>query len=329
MTDHYFELRNSSEHNRVDLATDVMRHLHARQYLGKGTVICHQPAAFMAEAHKHWLKLARTLQQQRSLAIDAEKILKYTHTITHMQHLRFTDKTPLENPEADVYFLQPDQLGVLPVQCYSVYVNAQLDNHTVENLLRQLPADALIVTYKQATIWNDFGCISKQQLDAQVTATWQAVQKFLAERQLAIDTLFDGQLQNIEAMDNALDTLLAHSHRFIRIADDFCRALELARPMRLSRKVRRQYDMLMLLAHRVHALSSNSFTQRFLETYNEDDNFFLYDAGRRHFLPALPTVENLAAAIAHHQAAGRVHLAHALSQAAQTKPVSRSALATG
>jgi hypothetical protein len=67
------------------------------------------------------------------------------------------------------------------------------------------------------------------------------------------------------------------SHKFLQAAKEFQRAIELARPLRLSSDVRRQYDMLVLLAHRVQALSPGAFTQQFLEVYNEDDTFFLYD----------------------------------------------------
>jgi hypothetical protein len=116
-------------------------------------------------------------------------------------------------------------------------------------------------------------------------------------------------------MDNALDTLLARSHSFLQVADNFHRALELARPLRINQALRRQYDALALLAHRVQALSGDSFTQRFLETYNEDDGFFLYDPGRnslrRHALARL-IGEPLAEAITRHLAAGRYNLARAL-----------------
>jgi hypothetical protein len=63
-----------------------------------------------------------------------------------------------------------------------------------------------------------------------------------------------------------------------------------------------------LLAHGVQALSPDVFSQHFLETFNEDDTYFLYD-------PAKHTpmyTETLAHAFARHMRAGRHNLARAL-----------------
>src|SRR5215471_6519898 len=114
MSRYYFELRGASSSDNFDIAADMMRHLHTRQYLGKTIVICQRPAILMPAAHKQWLRLSRTIQRQRASTINADKILKYTRTITHMQHLRFVARTPLESPDADVFFLTQDQLDSLP-----------------------------------------------------------------------------------------------------------------------------------------------------------------------------------------------------------------------
>lgn len=76
-----------------------------------------------------------------------------------------------------------------------------------------------------------------------------------------------------------------------------------------------QYDVVILLAHRVQALSTSTYSQRFLESYNEDDTFFFYDRVREHMLGS---GETLAQAVARHQAYGRVRLAQALSSTAFT-----------
>jgi hypothetical protein len=119
-------------------------------------------------------------------------------------------------------------------------------------------------------------------------------------------------------MDDALDTLLGTSYKFLQVANDFQHALELARPMRLGRDLRRQYDSFILLAHRVQALSPGAFSQQFLEVYNEDDTFFLYDAERGQFILQHSA---LAEAYARHVRAGRKHLAHALRQVAERRDI--------
>lgn len=308
----YFELRGNATHSNINLATDIMRHLHARQYLGKAVVVCEHPAVFLAAAHKQWYKLSRSIQQRRSSSVDADKILKYTRAITHMQHMRFTTKTPLEDTTAGVYFLRKDQLSELPANCFSVYATTALLHAASVELLTGLPAEALIVDYTQQTPWEKLDVAPKKTLETRVSDSWKQVSAFLSGHSIRVQSLFDGSLHDVEAMDDALDTLLAHSHSFLQVADGFRHTLELARPVRLAKHVREQYDVLILLAHRVQALSSNGFTQRFLETYNEDDTFFLYDSGREYSRRSLLSGENLSVTITRHVKAGRHHLAHAL-----------------
>jgi hypothetical protein len=128
--------------------------------------------------------------------------------------------------------------------------------------------------------------------------------------------LLHGRNQDIEAMDNALDALLDYSHQLLRIANEFQHTLELARPLRIERSVRQEYDVVVLLAYRVQALSPGAFTQHFLESYNEDDTFFLFTPGKqRKNAPH----ESLAEAVARHISAGRLRLAAALPYLAAAK----------
>ena len=307
----YFELRKQSAKGTDSMAADIMRHLHTRQHLGKVVVICEQPTALLAASRKQWLKLSRTIQKQRSSTLNADKILKYTHTITHMQHMRFTTKGALQDPDADVYFLDEKTCGTMPLHCFSIYVAYKFDEDIARHTITQLPSDALIIDYVHHVRWATFGLQSKVVLEQQVESEWQQVQQLLRTNHIAIATLIQDGFHDIEAMDDALDTLLSISHRFLRIANEFQRALELARPLRIPRNIRQQYDSLVLLAYRVQALSPGTYTQHFLESYNEDDTFFLYDLHRQAFLP---TTEPLEAAVLRHSKAGRLHLAKALRE---------------
>lgn len=305
----YFELRKQSARGTDSLVADIMRHLHTRQHLGKAVVLSDQPVALLAASRKQWLKLARTIQKQRASTLNADKILKYTHTITHMQHMRFTCKTPLEDPEADVYFLNEDRISTMPVHCYSLYFVSPPLPHNAATMIEQLPAEALMIDYSHKTPWAKFGLQSKVFLEEQVMSEWGQVQQFLRSRQVNVSNVIRDGLHNIDAMDDALDTLLEVSHQFLRVANEFQRALELARPLRITRQQRELYDSLVLLAYRVQALSPGTFTQRFLEIYNEDDTFFLYDISKKRFISS---GEPLAEAVSRHMAAGRKHLARSL-----------------
>jgi hypothetical protein len=307
----YFELRKQSARGTDSVAADIMRHMHTRQHIGKAVVICEQPTALHAAARKQWLKLSRLIQKQRASTLNADKILKYTHTITHMQHMHFTTKTPLDDPEADVYFLDKTSCGTMPLHCYSLYFTIALDEETTTEIIEQLPADALMIDYDRQTHWAAYGLQSKVVLEAQVASEWNKVQQLLKGNNINVDAFVHDGIHNIDVMDDALDTLLGISHRFLRIANEFQHALELARPLRINREVRQQYDLVVLLAYRVQALSPGAFTQHFLESYNEDDTFFLYDIGKRRFVG---TGEPLVEAVSRHLQAGRPNLANALRE---------------
>ncbi len=276
MTKSYFELRKRSAKGTDSLIADMMRHLHSREYLGKAVIVCDDPVVTLSAARKQWLKISRVIQKQRASTLNADKILKYTHAIAHMQHCRFSAKEPIEDPDSDVYFLAPNQIGLLPIKCYSLYVTSHIDAETIEDILQQLPDAALVVDYDHGP-WEHFGSLPKAKLEEKVSSEWRNIIEFLTLNDIDISDLSTGNIQDIEAMDDALDTLLGISYPFLQVADTFQHALETARPLRLNKETRREYDAFSLLAHRVQALSLENFTQRFLETYNEDDTFFLYD----------------------------------------------------
>ena len=312
MTQCYVEVRKTAARGTESVAADVMRHLHARQHLGKAVIVYDQSIGMLGAARKQWLKLARSLQKQRSSTLNADKILKYTHNITHMQRMWFTAKDPLESPEADVFFLRPDELEILPLSCLSVYILDPVDRETAGKILPQLPDGALVIDYEQSAYWEkDLGLKPKAFLEQRVTRAWRETQTFLEGCKIDIYELDVDEMQTIDAMDAALDTLLGISHQFLRVANEFQRALELARPMHTTKKERTAYDSLVLLAHRVQALATGTFAQNFLESYNEDDTFFLY------YITEGLLSGDLSARYTKHISAGHVHLAQGLRRLAE------------
>jgi len=290
-----------------------MRHVHSRQHLGKTIVVCENPVVMLSAARKQWLKLSRTIQKQRASTLNADKILKYTHAIARMQHMHFTMKPPLDRPEADIYFLAPEALATMPSNCYSLYILEALAPENIDRITERIPQDGLIIDYVHQTNWAQLGFGPKGELEKAVRVHWRAVVDFLELYDIDLKHLRRGPESDIEAMDDALDTLLNASQGFIEVANGFQRALELARPLKMAVDTRLQYDIVILLAHRVQALSTNSYSQRFLESYNEDDTFFFYDRVREHMLGS---GETLAQAVARHQAHNRPRLAAALMQVA-------------
>ncbi|HEY5806181.1 MAG TPA: hypothetical protein VIS56_02225 [Candidatus Saccharimonadales bacterium] len=309
---HYIELRKPAARGTDSTIADVMRHFNTRQHLGKAVVICDQPVIALSTARKQWLRLSRVLQKQRSSTLNADKILKYTRTITRMQRMHFTIKTPHERPSGEVYFLHPDNLVAIPDRCWSLYLVRPIDTKTALSTLAQLPDKALVIDYQQSAQWSRLGLLPKKALESHVSDQWHTAEQFLQRYDIDVRKLIIDGIHDPEAMDDALDTLLGgHSHEFLQHANSFQRALELSRPLRLKKDMRYAYDSLILLAHRVQALRPEAFSHHFLESYNEDDTFFLYDSARAH-RHALLHDEALSDACARHKAAGRHRLAKSL-----------------
>lgn len=307
----YFEARQKTARGN-SISTDMMRHLHTRQYLGKALVITDQPTVMLSASRKQWLKLSRYIQKQRAATLDADKILKYTHAVTHMQHLRFSAKPPLDS-DADVYFLSANDAVTIPTHCQTVYLASSIPETQVQTILAQLSSDTLLVDYTGIDP-EAYGLRPKHDLETAMQEAWLTLGQFLDSYHIHIKELAHGTIQKVDTMEEALDILLGASNRFLQLASNFQRTLELARPLRLQKSVREQYDAAILLAHRVQALSTATYTQQFLEVYNEDDTFFLYDRGR--MLPL--SGETLAEAVARQLAAGRHHLAAALQRYARS-----------
>lgn len=310
----YIEQRNASAHGSSSLAADVARHLHARQYLGKAVILCENPVVMLSAIRKQWLKLARVIQKQRAATLNADKILKYTHTITRMQNMQFTAKLPAEYPSADIYILESHTTH-LPPQCWSTYICGPIADSL--HLANQMPADALIIDYTQHTDWMALGLEPKKLLEQRVRQDWKQAYDFLQSYNINIDDFYKGQRQDVDAIDNALDILLTVDHKFLSVASEFQRTLELARPIRLTKETRQEYDNFMLLAHRVQALGRSPFTQRFIEIYNEDDTFFLHDRGKRLLIEILG--QDLLTTLERHKKAGRLNLAEALKNKAHAQ----------
>ncbi|HSX28129.1 MAG TPA: hypothetical protein VLF60_01625 [Candidatus Saccharimonadales bacterium] len=306
--DRYFEARPKPLDQTTLLASDMMRHLHSRQYLGKALVICDSPFSTMRVARKQWLKLARTIQRQRASTLNADKILRFTYTITHMQHMQFAAKTPLQSPDTHVFFVTPEQCDQAPLSCFTVYIASQSPMSAYEPLLTQLPTGALLVDLTGTADLPGHGLLPKHLLEEAVATAWQQVEHFFTSQNIDITDLSRDQFVHFEAMDDALDILLGASHDFLRIASSFQHAFELAQPLRVPKETQQLYNTLTLLAYRVQALTPGILSEYLLRTYHEDDTFFLHDIAA----DLSPEGESMLETITRHHHAGRQRLATAL-----------------
>jgi hypothetical protein len=303
MKQHYLETRGRVHGQSASAVADIMRHWHARQAVGKAVVVCAEPAAMLALARKHWLKLSRDLQNRRNQTAASDQILRLTYLITRMQHQSFVADLPHERPEADVYFVRAQrQLGPLPSDCLSLYLASPVDSSVLGRLVPALAPQALVVDYCSSLKPGDFGLHRKVELEANVRAAWVKIERYF--KLLGIDLL---ALVNhdIGALDNALDALCDDEAEFLQLAGQFQKTLNLARPLLTISKIQREYyDILARLAYQLDSLSHPSIMpEQFLST-STDESFFMHY--RR------PAAEPLADVIARHLQAGRWRLARRL-----------------
>ena len=307
MAQSYFSSRKMPDGPMINIAADIMRHLFTRQYVGKALVICDKPGSAISVSRKQWLKIARNLQRNRAGTINADRILTLTSDITHMQHLQFVAKRPEDQPGAHVFFITPEELELLPLNCCTIYIITPISQKHVDIILKQVPADSLVVDYTgRANVWIDRGLLDKRILEKEIAVQWKNVLKFMKREKIDFDALATNPVY-LAKVDDTLDTLLSNGHHFLQVASLFFRAYDLAQPAETTLKEQQYYDMLSLLARRVDTLTPGFFSQHLARIRNEQDPFLLFDGANAKANRILAN----SAALCHKQE-GRMRLAQAL-----------------
>lgn len=266
-------------------------------------VLCEDPEAMLSLAQKQWRKLSRMLQRRRAFATNAVEILKYTYTITQMQHASFTAGQIYDHPEANVYFEQPELPAGLPADCLSVYLVSSMPTADISRLISRLPDMCLLVDYTGRITAPGNGLKLRSELEKHVRESWSGVNAMLTAQLIDIKQLVD-PLTSSKAIDDAVDAMLGVDVEFLAVAKHFQHQLDLARPLRSTPKaLRDQYEAFIVLAHRVQTFSAGGFSPQFLRTY-ANDTFFLNDRTRPQ--------ETFAEALRRHEQAGRANIVRAM-----------------
>ncbi len=264
----YLETRTITSSSST-VGVDLARHMLARQHLGKTIVICDKPVILMSVVRKYWLKLARSLQKERSSTLNAEKILQLTHDITHMQHMDFVARAYSDCPHADVFFLKPNQLDLLPPGCFSAYVLADLTNSQLDYAVAQLPQRSLVVDYSHSVSLQTCAQLSpKHQLEIDLQREWQKVTIFFAKHGVELDSVSDRLPYTL--VDELLDRMFDDSNTFLRTSNDFLELLRLAQPTNTPSTTKQLYDLVATLNRRMYALTPGILSQQFIQTLNDD-----------------------------------------------------------
>ncbi len=313
----YLEVRSGRSVNNNGLAADLARHLYSRQHLGSAVVVALEPLKLLCVVRKQWFKIARTLQRERAGTVNAQKILHLTYAVTRMHALSFVAQPPEQRPDAKVFFVLPDQLQMVPTQCYSLYVTAPVNTDMLLPYAAQLAREALVVDYANNTKDTENRFRAKNMLGDQVRKQWHQVVDFLSAASINIKNLASHMPLKPSLIDDALDLLLDCSEDFLHIAGTFQYRVQLAQPLELHHETQAEYNIVTLLAHRVQALSTGELDD-YLGSVGTDSSFFL----RSPSAGALQSRERqLAELMAYHQFAGHTRIYNKLATLAQ-HPVS-------
>jgi hypothetical protein len=143
----YIEERNLADIGM--LSHDIAHHLYVRQLQGRAVVIAEEPFLLLRVVRKQWLKLARLVQRERARTLDAVRIAELTRENQVMNEHQFVTASPIEVPNADVYFLSAAQIDEVLPDCHTIYITCSLDAATVELLKDRLLKGGLLVLYKK------------------------------------------------------------------------------------------------------------------------------------------------------------------------------------
>lgn len=278
----YYEIRSMPVLGPpTPVASDIARHLQSRQYLGMTVVVCNNPLSMLSAMRKQWLRLARNLQKQRASTLNAEEILRFTHTIMHMQHLQFSAQAPSAQTEAHIFFATPGEITSLPPGCVSLYITAAPRAAQLQEWVHMLSNNGLVVDYKGSLGLEKLNLSPKKDLEDHMREDWIALKAFMAANHVAVESLVSGTTIRHDVLDDALDAMLATGNEFLRRAAEFQHILSLSQPLKHEPLGQlKQFEAVMRLAHRVQSLTPGAFGNFLANTFGDRhaDSFFLRDA---------------------------------------------------
>ena len=278
----YYEVRTMQVFGPpMPVASDIARHLQSRQYLGMTVVVCSNPLSMLSALRKQWLRLARNLQKQRASTLNAEEILRFTHTIMHMQHLQFVAQPPVVGADGHIFFVHPDDLTDLPPGCLSLYLTVPPRKTQLTTWLDGLNRDALVVDYEGNIGLEAFGLSPKKDIEARMLSDWKDLQTLMHQSGVDVEALVVGTSLESQAIDRAVDNLLGTGNIFLRRAAEFQHMLSLAQPLKdIPATLLKKIEAVMRVAHRVQSLTPGSFGSFLMHTFGDSraESFFLRDA---------------------------------------------------
>ncbi|SRR6266568_9313220 len=132
----------------TSLSADIAKHIAGRPPFGSVIVVSKQPTTLLASVRRQWLHIMRQTQRERASTLKADYILELTQKIAAMQRVRFSAKSPAEDPFATVLFATVEQLLEFAPGCQTMYVAAPTEKETLHKITSFMPEGGVVVIYK-------------------------------------------------------------------------------------------------------------------------------------------------------------------------------------
>lgn len=131
------------------ISEDLAKDLYTRSLQGNVAIVTDNPIVMLSLVRKQWLKPEWHLRRERSSTLNADKILELTNQIARMQVIRFTAKSPRDEPMCDVQFATVRDFLVWPPEanCRTLYVTSPITNEQLYLITSWMRESALAVVY--------------------------------------------------------------------------------------------------------------------------------------------------------------------------------------
>ncbi len=131
------------------LSRQLAEHLASRGSQGKIAVVTDRPVTLLASTRKHWLRLIRLTENERSRTLNTTRKERLDIQIEWMRQLRFTAKAPEDLLEADITFATASDFVRTPPDCRIVYITYSFECAKLHMLTSWMPRNGVVVMYGQ------------------------------------------------------------------------------------------------------------------------------------------------------------------------------------
>ncbi|HUS26262.1 MAG TPA: hypothetical protein VMY99_02855 [Nevskiaceae bacterium] len=112
-------------------------------------VVSDKPVTLLASTCKHWLRLIRLVENNRSRTLNAARKEQLEIHLEWMRQLKFTAKVPEDVFEADITFATADAFVRNPPDCRMVYITYNFEREKLHMLTSWMPKNGVVVIYGQ------------------------------------------------------------------------------------------------------------------------------------------------------------------------------------